>query len=125
MIRLIMCIRRRADVDPMEFRRSWVTPMRTLADELALASGANQVELSVLLSIPENAAFVDQRGLDQPYDAVVELCWDGGAQVRGAGDRPEVKAVRAKIRTLNEHYVDAQHSCTFFADDVAADEEEE
>ena len=122
MIRLIMCIRRRSDVEPMDFRRSWVEPMRVLANELAAATDALQVELSVLLTIPENAAFVDARGLDQPYDAVVELAWEGGAQVRGAGDRPEVKAVRAKIRTLNEHYVDPQHSCTVFADDVAADE---
>jgi len=121
MIRLIMCVRRRADVEPMEFRRSWVTPMRELVDELAAATDALQVELSVLLEIPENAAFVDQRGLDRPYDAVIELAWEGGAQVRGTGDRPEVKAVRAKIRVLNEHYVDPKGSTTFFADDVAAD----
>ena len=121
MIRLIMCVRRRPDIEPMEFRRSWVTPMQELANELAAASGALQVELSVLLSIPENAAFVDERGLERPYDAVVELAWEGGAQVRGAGDKPSVKAVRAKIRVLNEHFVDLAHSSTFFADDVAAD----
>ena len=121
MIRLIMCVRRRADLEALEFRRSWVAPMRELANELAAASGALHVELSVLLEIPENAAFVDQRGLERPYDAVVELGWEGGAQVRGSGDKPAVSAVRAKIRTLNEHFVDLQHSTTFFADDVAAD----
>ena len=122
MIRLIMCVRRRPDVEPMDFRRSWVAPMRELAGALAAASDAQHVELSVLLTIPENAAFVDERGLERPYDAVVELAWEGGAKVRGAGDKPAVKDVRAKIRTLNEHFVDLAHSSTFFADDVAADE---
>ena len=122
MIRLIMCVRRRPDVDAMEFRRAWVAPMRELANELAAASDALHVELSVLLTIPENAAFVDERGLERPYDAVVELGWEGGAQVRGAGDKPAVRAVRAKIRVLNEHFVDLAHSSTFFADDVTADE---
>jgi len=122
MIRMIFCVRRRADVELLQFRRSWVEPMRDAAAELARAAGANRHELSVLLDLPENAAFVDERGYGAPYDAVLELEYASGAAVRAHAGDPKLAAARAKVHQLNSTYVDLAASSVFFAEDLAAED---
>jgi len=119
MIRLIFCARRRADLDPLAFRRDWVEPMRELAAELAAATGARRHELSVTLAVPENDEFVARQGFAAPYDAVMELEYDDGATVRAAMGSDEVAGLRARLRQLGAASLDLASSSVFFTQDIA------
>lgn len=120
MIRLIFCVRRRADLDPLAFRRDWVEPMREVAAELALASGARRHELSVTLALPENEEFVARQGFSAPFDAVMELEYDDGATVRSALASDAVEGLRARLRQLAGAHLDVAASSVFFTQDIAS-----
>lgn len=119
MIRLIFCARRRADLDPLGFRRAWVEPMREVAAELARAAGARRHELSVTLALPENEEFVSRQGFAAPFDAVLELEFDDGATARAALASDEVESARARLRQLAAANLDVAGSSVFFTQDIA------
>ena len=120
MIRLIFCVRRRADLDPMAFRRDWVEPMREVAAELAAATGALRHELSITLALPENDDFVARQGFAAPFDAVMELEFADGATVRAAFGSDVVEGLRARLRQLAGAHLDVAASSVFFTQDIAS-----
>lgn len=119
MIRLIFCVRRRADLDPIAFRRDWVEPMREVAAELAAATGARRHELSITLALPENDEFVARQGFAAPFDAVMELEYEDGATVRDALGTDAVEGLRARLRQLAGAHLDVAGSSVFFTQDIA------
>jgi hypothetical protein len=114
MIRLIQCVRRKPGITVDAFRRHWQAYQQAY-EALAAATGARRFAVSFGLKIPFNTAIQELRGTLEPFDAVLEVWWDNGAQLDGVEEAPEIAARIAETRRMQEAFMDLEASSIFFA----------
>ena len=76
MIKLVYCIRRRADVEPDAFRKHWREVHAPKVEQAAAALGARRYVQSHTLDTVLNDALRESRGAGLPYDGITEVWWD-------------------------------------------------
>lgn len=75
MIRILICIYRRPDQTPYEFR-DWVAgPLSAAFQTWAEAAGALNARLTLAHAIPDTMRIQTERGTAQPFDALAEAWW--------------------------------------------------
>ena len=76
MVKLVYCVRRRADVSPEEFYRYWLNVHGPKVTSVAEALRARRYVQSHTCEPELNQAFVASRGLAPAYDGITEVWWD-------------------------------------------------
>ena len=114
MIRFVQCVRRKQGLTVEDFRRHWKGYQDALM-ELATASNAYRVSVGFGLKIPHNSAIQEMRGTQEPFDAVLEVWWESGAEVTRLENQPPIAAKLEAIRALQVEFIDLQGSSFFFA----------
>ncbi len=76
MIKLTFAVRRRADIDPTEFRRYWRDEHGPLVRSLRSALGIRRYVQTHRLETPLNDLFRRSRRALEPFDGIAELWWD-------------------------------------------------
>jgi uncharacterized protein (TIGR02118 family) len=79
MIKLVYCLRKRADVPDAEFHRYWLENHGPLVRGFAQAIGARKYIQSHTVLPALNAAFAASRDLAPAYDGITEVWWDDAA----------------------------------------------
>ena len=77
MVKLVFCLRRRADMPAAEFHRYWREEHGPLVARHAAALGIRRYVQLHTLDHPFNAALAASRDVrEEPYDGLAELWWD-------------------------------------------------
>lgn len=115
MLKWVQCVRRRPELTVVEFRRIW----REYGEEvvaLGAELGAYRVEVSASLAVEANVEWRLSRGSAAPFDGLAEVHFSGSApEFFRALEEKEPKERIAKLRALQEDFVDVPHSCFFLA----------
>jgi uncharacterized protein (TIGR02118 family) len=113
MIKLVYCLRRRADISLEEFYRYWLETHGPKVKSMAETLRARRYVQSHTCTPELNQIFADSRGLAPAYDGITEVWWDSAQ---------EVKAVMASsagaeaMKTLMEdetNFIDFSQSSIF------------
>ena len=117
MLRLLLCLRKKPDVDETAFQR-WLST-EYLAHLAAEADTLKLARFSVLTHQASNAATTirSRRGTAEPYDAVVEMWWQSRRDMYTAGLTPEGIASDARVIAAESDFVDHSHSVAMVTDD--------
>jgi len=113
MIKFIQCIRRREDVSPADFVRFW-SQYRKAVDAVGEATQAVRVTASRTLAVPQNTQLMLARGIGRPFDGIIEVWWERGADVLGELDQPTKRAPLEALWQLQAEFMDLEHSSFFF-----------
>jgi hypothetical protein len=117
MIRFISCIKRRDDISLEEFRRHWESgTFGEIQGRMAAALGASRYARSVTLVVEANRLILEERGLAEPFDGIIEYWWDSARDVMRLAESPEGQSARNAMLEFQRQFVDFTQSRAFFTD---------
>ena len=117
MIRLFNCLRRRSELSAAEFRRYWEDPaFDALLARVAEETSADRYVRSLTLRIDLNAWLMNDRGMGNPFDGVVELCWPEPGQLAQLRESIAVQSVVDELRDYQDQFIDRAQSYAFFTE---------
>jgi uncharacterized protein (TIGR02118 family) len=91
-IKLLFCLRRRADVSPEAFHRYWRDTHGPLVARHAATLRIRRYLQSHTIDSPTARALAVSRGGGEPFDGVAELWWDSEADLAEASATPAGQA---------------------------------
>jgi len=119
MIKVVYCIRRRADLSAHEFQRYWKevhAPM--LLEHSAALRLAAYVQTSPVTSA--YSARVERAGvLDAPFDGIAELYWANEQDMRHAFESAEALCLQRRLAEDEVNFVDPARSARWIATEAA------
>ena len=119
MVKLVYCIRRRADVTPEEFHRYWLEVHGPKVKSVAGALGARRYVQSHTTAPELNAMFVGSRGLAPAFDGITEVWWDSLAALTAALATPEGAAAGRMLVEDEARFIDFAGSSVFMTNEHA------
>ena len=117
MIRLITCLKRRADIDPSEFREFWNAPeFDQLIERVVALSGAELYAKNLTLTVSANQLLMQDRGLGEPFDGVLEYWWHDAAHFEAMYNGQDSKALMREMLEYQQRFSDMPASVSFFTE---------
>lgn len=117
MIRLITCLKRRADVGPAEFREFWQAPkFDELIGRVVAQTGAELSAKNLTLGVTANQMLVQDRGLGEPFDGVVEYWWNDAAHFETMYNEADSQALLSEMQDYQQQFADISASVSFFTE---------
>ena len=117
MIKLVYCIRKRDDIPADEFYRYWLEEHGPLVASVAGDIGARRYVQSHTVLPELNAAMIEGRGLESPYDGITEVWWESREQLdRGLTSEAGV-AAGARLVEDESRFIDFSRSRVFFTEE--------
>ena len=113
MIKLVYCLRRRADVSPEGFYRYWLNTHAPKVKNVAEALRAHRYIQSHTCEPELNQAFVASRGLAPAYDGITEVWWDSAADLKAAMATPLGAEAMAMLQEDESRFIDFSQSRVF------------
>ena len=113
MVKLVYCLRRRADVSPEEFYRYWLNTHGPKVKNAAEALRALRYVQSHTCEPEVNQAFVDSRGLASAYDGITEVWWNSIEDLKAAMTDAAGAEAMAMLRNDESQFVDFSESRVF------------
>lgn len=114
MIKFVQCVRRKHGLSKQEFREHWAAygeAVKALAD----ASEARRCIRSTALVVDQNMQIMQSRGTLAPYDGMIELWWERGADVVAFLNSGDGEGLLEDLRRAQEVFMDLPNSTFFFA----------
>jgi len=117
MIRLISCLKRRDDVSAEEFRRCWQeAAFDELIARVTALTGAERCAKNLTLSVEANTLLMQERGLGEPFDGIIEYWWHDAANFEALYNSEERKALMQEMQVYQGRFVDLAASASFFTE---------
>lgn len=113
MIKLVYCLRRRADVAPEDFHRYWLDVHGPKVKSVAEALRARRYVQSHTCAPELNQAFVASRGLAPAYDGITEVWWDAVEDLTAAMTTPDGVAAMRMLVEDEARFIDFPRSRVF------------
>jgi uncharacterized protein (TIGR02118 family) len=113
MLKLVYCLRRRADVSPEEFYRHWLNTHAPKVKNAAEALRAVRYVQSHTCGAELNQAFVASRGLAPAYDGITEVWWNSIEDVMTAMAAPVGAEAMAMLLEDESHFIEFSQSRVF------------
>ncbi len=113
MVKLVYCLRRRADVSPEAFYRYWLDTHAPKVKSVAEALRARRYIQSHTCGPDLNEAFVASRGLAPAYDGITEVWWDSVEDVKAAMATSAGLDAMAMLLEDESRFIDFAHSRAF------------
>ena len=118
MVKLVFCLRRRAELSREEFQRYWRETHAPLVRERAAAIGVRRYVQVHTLPAGASAALAASRGLDEEeYDGVAELWWDSLEALAAAASTPDGRRAGAELLEDERRFIDLARSPIFLAEE--------
>lgn len=112
-VKLLFCLRRRADLTRAEFQEYWAGRHGTLGVERAAALGYSQYVQSHTLTIDLNDALQSGRGAPEAYDGVVELTFPSLDAIAETFSGSAGRRAARELLEDEHHFVDLAASPIF------------
>ncbi|MGD8618132.1 MAG: EthD domain-containing protein [Gammaproteobacteria bacterium] len=117
MIRLITCLKRRDDVSAEDFRRHWQeAAFDDLIARIVALTGAERCAKNLTLSVAANTLLMQERGLAEPFDGIIEYWWHDAANFDELYNSEERKALMQEMQDYQGQFVDLTASAAFFTE---------
>ena len=117
MIRLIHCVKRRADVSVDEFRHFWNSKeFNELTTRLTDLASPIEIKKNLTLDIPLNTELQMERSSKSPFDGVIEIIWRSGNDVETTMANKEFNELYNSMFDLQQQYIDFDESRRFFTE---------
>ena len=113
MIKLVYCLRRRADISPEEFYRYWLNKHGPKVKEAAEKMRAVRYIQSHACGPEVNEAFAASRGLAPAYDGITEVWWNSMEDLKAAMADADGAEAMARLREDEAHFIEFSQSCVF------------
>jgi len=113
MIKLVYCLRKRADVPAAEFHRYWLEQHGPLVRGFAAAIKARKYNQSHTILPAMNEAFAASRDLAPAYDGITEVWWDDEAALAAGMASEEGKEAHRQLKEDEAKFIDFSQSRVF------------
>ena len=118
MIRYINCFRKKPDISSQEFRDYWCGPeYNALIEKLADFYMAARYTKNLALKVEMGQRLISDRGMDEPYDGVIEFYWENAQQLPSLYESPQAQDLAEQVRKYQGEFIDLSRSTAFFSDD--------
>ena len=117
MVKLVYCIRRRADVSPEAFRRYWLDEHGPLMRSVAGAIGALRYVQSHTVAPELNDVLRGSRGSDEPYDGITEVWWESLADLQASMQSAESQDAQRRLLEDESTFIDFARSSVFMTEE--------
>jgi uncharacterized protein (TIGR02118 family) len=117
-IKLSFAVRRRIDIEPVEFHRYWRDEHGPLVRSLQSVLGIRRYVQTHRLESPFNDALRASRSALEPFDGVAELWWDDVDALVAATSSPEGLAAGRTLLEDEERFIDLEHSALWLGREV-------
>jgi len=117
-LKLVYCVRRRADVSPEAFRKYWLESHGPLVRKHAHALGAQRYVQSHTLDSPLlNAAAQQPRGSKSAYDGITEVWWESQEALTAALSTPQGESANRALAEDEGRFCDLPNCSVFFTEE--------
>ncbi|HEY2711603.1 MAG TPA: EthD domain-containing protein [Chthoniobacterales bacterium] len=113
MVKLVYCLRRRADISLEEFYRYWLNTHAPKVKSMAEALGAQRYIQSHTCAAELNQLFADSRHLAPAYDGITEIWWDSVEDLKAAMSTSSGAEAMSTLMTDESRFIDFSQSCAF------------
>ncbi len=117
MIRYINCFRKASDISIEDFREYW---QGAEFDELIRKSveltEAIRYSKNLTLQVSMGDHLISDRGLDQPYDGILEYYWENAHHLPDVYASEEGRALVQQTARYQSQFIDLAHSTAFFTE---------
>ena len=117
MIKLVFCVRRRAEMSREEFQRYWRERHAPLVREAAAALGIRRYVQAHTLTSPVNDGLRRGRGAPEEFDGVAELWFESLDALTAAGATPEGRAASRRLLEDERRFIDLARSPVWVAEE--------
>jgi uncharacterized protein (TIGR02118 family) len=117
MIKLVYCLRKRADVPADKFHQYWLETHGPLVRGFAAAIKARKYIQSHTILPAMNQAFAQSRDLAPPYDGITEVWWDDAAALEAGMGTPEGQAAHRRLKEDEATFIDFSQSRVFMTEE--------
>jgi uncharacterized protein (TIGR02118 family) len=117
MIKLVYCLRKRADVQDAEFHRYWLENHGPLVRGFAQAIGARKYIQSHTVLPALNEAFAASRDLAPAYDGITEVWWDDAAALEAGMGTAEGQEAHRRLKEDEAKFIDFSQSRVFMTEE--------
>ena len=118
MIKLTFAVRRRTDIDPVEFHSYWRDQHGPLVRSLQPVLGIRRYVQTHRLETPLNDVLRASRSALEPFDGVAELWWDDLDALVAATSSPEGSAAGRTLLEDEAQFIDLEHSALWLGHEI-------
>jgi uncharacterized protein (TIGR02118 family) len=113
MIKLVYCVRKRADLSTEAFSKYWLEQHGPLVRGFAEAIRARKYIQSHTIAPDLNALLVESRGLAAPYDGITEVWWDNEEAFKAGMSTPQGQEAHRRLKEDEATFIDFAGSRVF------------
>lgn len=117
MIKLVYCLRKRADVPAAEFHRYWLETHGPLVRSFAAAIKARKYIQSHTVLPAMNEVFAKSRDLAPAYDGITEVWWDDVAALEAGMATAEGQEAHRQLKEDEAKFIDFAQSRVFMTEE--------
>ena len=117
MIKLVYCVRRKAEISEDEFYRYWLEEHGQLVKSVARVLRAKRYVQSHSTAAGVNASLSEGRGLGEPFDGSTEVWWDSVDELIAGTTTPEGQEAAKRLQVDESHFVDFADSRLFLTEE--------
>ena len=117
MIKVVMAIRRRADVPPQEFHRYWREEHGPLACRLLEPLNLRRYVQTHTLDTDLNAQLAAARGTFEAFDGLAELWWDSLDDMNATFGSEAGQRANAALAEDEARFIDLERSSLFLTEE--------
>jgi len=117
-IRYINCFRKKPGMSDEEFRKYWCNDsFNKLVTEVAALSNAVRHAKNLALRVQATEQLIQDRGIGEPYDGLIEYWWQDASQLMEKYQSPEAAALLKEMSEYQAQFIDLSRSTAFFTED--------
>jgi uncharacterized protein (TIGR02118 family) len=117
MIKLVYCVRKRADMPHETFGKYWLEQHAPLVRSFAQAIRAKKYIQSHTIEPEINDALVKSRGLAPPYDGITEVWWENLESFKAGINSPVGREARKRLIEDEAKFIDFAQSQLFMTEE--------
>jgi uncharacterized protein (TIGR02118 family) len=117
MIKLVYCLRRRADLSFEAFSRYWRDEHAVLVKRIAPLLGVVRYVQSHATAQEVNGALRESRNLLEPYDGIAEIYFDDLESMEKAHLAPAAEAAQRELTEDEDKFLDRKRCCLFVTEE--------
>ncbi len=118
MIRYINCFRKKPGMSDENFRRYWCSAeFNDLVTKVSSLSNAVRHAKNLSLRVQATERLIEDRGIGEPYDAVLEYWWRDAGQLMERYQSVEARDLFEKMTDYQNQFIDLSRSTAFFTED--------
>lgn len=117
MIRYINCFRKLPELSDEDFRDYWQgAEFDDLIKQVCTLTSALRCTRNLTLKVHMGEELVADRGLLQPYDAILEYYWDSASHLPKIYASQEARELSERMNHFQADFIDLKHSTAFFTE---------